>query len=192
MGPEPAGGPGTARDLSRGFKERKPWAGPFLAVPAVFGPENFHGAGDRDVPDPLDMSFLPPGRYDTAGRAARWLVGFDNDPAAPVVQDGGGNDAVVGQVEDAGGSVGGHPGRLSQGSWSCSWLNARHTHPSRATGPSVIYDTRSIPHEPRRAVLSAFEDEVFVLCKRGFDPDGGRTNRASASLPSRRTQVESG
>ena len=27
----------------------------------------------------------------------------------------------------------------------------RHTHPSRATGPSVIYDTRSFPHEPRRA-----------------------------------------
>jgi transposase len=29
----------------------------------------------------------------------------------------------------------------------------RHTHPSRATGPSVIYDTRSISHEPRRAGL---------------------------------------
>jgi hypothetical protein len=42
---------------------------------------------------------------------------------------------VVGQVEDAGGSLAHRPGRLIQGSWSCPWLNARHTHPSRATGP---------------------------------------------------------
>ncbi|MGO4806431.1 hypothetical protein AB4089_15020, partial [Arthrobacter sp. 2MCAF15] len=32
-------------------------------------------------------------------------------------------------------------------------LNARHTHPSRATGPFFIYDTESFPHEPRRAPL---------------------------------------
>ena len=39
------------------------------------------------------------------------------------------------------------------GSWSCSRLNARHTHPSRATGPFVFNDTNSIPHQPRRAGL---------------------------------------
>jgi hypothetical protein len=60
---------------------------------------------------------------DTAARAARWLVGFDDDlPSAS--SDGDGNDAVVGQVEEDGGSVGCDPDRLVQGSWSCSRLNA--------------------------------------------------------------------
>lgn len=46
-----------------------------------------------------------------------------------------GDDAVLGQTEDDSGSVRRHTGRLSQGSWCCPWLNARHTHPSRATVP---------------------------------------------------------
>jgi hypothetical protein len=43
---EPAGGPGPARDLGGGFEEREPGAVRFLAVPAVLGPEDLHGAGD--------------------------------------------------------------------------------------------------------------------------------------------------
>jgi hypothetical protein len=56
---------------------------------------------------------LPAGRDDSAARAARGLVGFDYDlPTAG--NDGGGDDAVVGQVEEDGGSVGCDPGRLVQ------------------------------------------------------------------------------
>ena len=58
---------------------------------------------------------------------------------------GDGDDAVVGQVEDAGGSVERHNDRLSEGSSSCSWLNARHTHPSRATGPFVATTRNQFP-----------------------------------------------
>jgi hypothetical protein len=46
----------------------------------------------------------------------------------------------------------------------------RHTHPSRATGPSVIYDTRSIPHETRRAYIPG-QDPV----NRGDVQDAGGT-----------------
>jgi hypothetical protein len=45
----PAGGTGTSRDLGGGFEEREPRAGPFLAVPAVLGPQELHGSGDGDV-----------------------------------------------------------------------------------------------------------------------------------------------
>jgi hypothetical protein len=80
-------------------------------VPAVLGPEDFHSAGDRDVPDPLEAAFLPPCRDDTATRAAGWLVRLNNDPATAVSKDTCGNDTVVGQVKDAGGSVRRRPGR---------------------------------------------------------------------------------
>ncbi|MCY1237542.1 hypothetical protein D9M72_502440 [compost metagenome] len=111
------------RDLGGGgFEECEPRAGRFFAAPAVLGPEDFHGASDRDVLDPLDAAFLPPRRHDTAGRPSLWLVGFDNDPAHCVVQNGGRDDKVVRQ--DAGGSVGRHNDRLSQGPWYCSRLNA--------------------------------------------------------------------
>lgn len=122
--PVPAGGPRPAGDLGGGFKEREPRTGRRLAVPAVLGPEDLHGPGNRDIPDPLETLLLPPRCHDTAGGAARGLVGFDNDPAPAIGQHAGRDDAVVGQVEDAGGSVRRHPGRLIQGSWSCPWLNA--------------------------------------------------------------------
>jgi SRSO17 transposase len=38
-------------------------------------------------------------------------------------------------------------------------LNARHTHPNRATGPLVFNDTNSIPHQPRRAINGANDPE---------------------------------
>ncbi|GAB2717303.1 hypothetical protein GCM10027038_14670 [Arthrobacter bambusae] len=43
---------------------------------------------------------------------ARWLVGFDNDPATADGAQAGGDDTVVGQVGDAGGSADRNPGRL--------------------------------------------------------------------------------
>jgi hypothetical protein len=109
--PEPASRAGEARGLWRGFEERHPVAGWFFAVPAVLGPEHIHGPGDRNIAKPLEAPLLAPGSNDAAARAARWLVRFDDDlPSAS--SDGGGNDAVIGQVEEDGGSVGCDPGRL--------------------------------------------------------------------------------
>ena len=65
------------------------------------------------------------------------------------------------QLGQPGGSVSRHPGRLFQGSWACSWLNARHTHPSRATGPFQLrhglnfpLTTKSRHHCPTRSTSS--------------------------------------
>lgn len=64
------------------------------------------------------------GGDDPAVRSPRWLIGFNDDLSA-AGSYGGGNDVVVGQVEENGGSVGCDPGGLDQGSWSCSRLNAK-------------------------------------------------------------------
>lgn len=109
---EPGRGAGTARDLGGGFIEREPRAGRFLTVLAVLGPADLHGSGDGDVLDPLEAAFLSPRRHNTAARAARWLVGLDDDLAAPIGQQADGHDAVARQVEDASGSVGRHNDRL--------------------------------------------------------------------------------
>lgn len=100
-------------------KNRRPRAGRLPAVPAVFGPEDLHGAGDVKVADPMDEPFLP-SRCDDTSWAARWLVGLDNDVAPVVVQDGSGDIAVVGQVEKPVAAPGGDPSSLSQDSRSCS------------------------------------------------------------------------
>lgn len=81
-----------------------------------------HRPGDGNIAQSLNTTFFPPGRNDPTARAARKLVGF-NDHLPPAGINNGGNDAVVGQVEENGGSVGCDPGRLDQGS-SCSRLNA--------------------------------------------------------------------
>ena len=60
------------------------------------------------------MGFLPPGCDDSAAWAARKRVSFDDD-LTPVSGHGRGDDTVVGQVEEDGGSVGCDPGRLDQG-----------------------------------------------------------------------------
>ena len=134
--PELSGGPGTARDLRGGFKEREPWAGPFLAMPA------WTRAHPRRRPQ--GCSRIHWKRRSFRGAATTQQLGwpggcsvFNDDLASAVLRRGGGHDAVVGQVEEAGGSVERHNRRLSQDSWSCSGLNARHTHPSRATCPLV-------------------------------------------------------
>ncbi|MGO4250540.1 alpha/beta hydrolase domain-containing protein [Paenarthrobacter sp. RAF54_2] len=50
----------------------------------------------------------------------------------------------------------------------------RHTHPSRATGPLVFYDTNSIPHQPRRASLSQRRsprrNRTRIVVRRPADP----------------------
>lgn len=68
-------------------------------------------ARDRNIAELLKAAFLPPQGNDAATRAAQGLVGFDDD-LPPASSDGGGDDAVVGQVEKDGGSVGCDPGRL--------------------------------------------------------------------------------
>jgi hypothetical protein len=50
MVPEQGRGAGAARDLGGGFEEREPRTGRLIAVPAVLGREDFHGAGDADGP----------------------------------------------------------------------------------------------------------------------------------------------
>lgn len=117
--------PGAARDLDVGFEEREPGTFRFLALPAVLGPADLHGASHGDIADALETPFFTPRRHGTAAGAARWLVGFDNNPAPAIVREGRGDDAVIGQVDDAGGSVVRRPlgsikaqSRLNQGSWS--------------------------------------------------------------------------
>ncbi len=76
------------------------------------------------------------------------LVGLDDD-LPPASGHGGGNDVIVGQVEEDDGSVGRDPGRLNQGSWSCSRLKCLDTLlPAGATGHFVFNDTNSPPHKP--------------------------------------------
>jgi hypothetical protein len=109
--PKPARGPGPARDLQGGLEERQPVALRFFAVAAVLGPEHVHRPGDRNVAEPWEAARLPPGSDDTAARTARQLVSLD-DNLPPAGSDGGGNDSIVGQIEEDGGSVGCVPGRL--------------------------------------------------------------------------------
>ncbi len=74
------------RDPSRLRREHRPLClvrRRFIAVPAVLGPESLDGAGDRDVPDPLEAPFLAPRRRYTAGRAPGRLVGFDTTSRRP-------------------------------------------------------------------------------------------------------------
>ena len=141
--PEPAGGADTAPDLGGGFEERELRAGQLLVVPAVLGPQDLHGAGDQDVADPLESTFLPPRRDDTAARAARRLVSFDNDLAPAVLQDGGRDDGVVEQVEDAGGSVRRRP-RWAQSRLVVPFLVECWTHSSQqGHGPPFLAATRN-------------------------------------------------
>jgi hypothetical protein len=77
-------GPGTVGNMGGGFEEREPAAAHFVAEPTVPGPEDLHGAGDRDVPDRLEAPFLPPRCDDTARRAARRLAGLDDDRRRPL------------------------------------------------------------------------------------------------------------
>lgn len=105
ISPRPPCGPGTARRLRRGFEERELVARWLFAVPPVLRPEHVHRPADRNVAESLKTALFPPGCYDPAAWAPWRLVSFDNDlPAAD--RDGDGNDVVVGQVEDDGGSAG--------------------------------------------------------------------------------------
>ena len=70
-----------------------------------------------------------------------------------------------------------------KGSWSCSRLDARHTHPSRATGPLVFNDTNSIPHEPRRALQASRKPAVrnWLISPSNPCGDGGTSTEAPPS-----------
>lgn len=56
------------------------------------------------------------GADDAAARAAGLGGGFDADPPLPEGEDVGIGDAVVGQIEEGGGSIGARGSRLDQGS----------------------------------------------------------------------------
>ena len=71
-----------------GADQRKSWARTPALTRTTHGPLKSEYS-DRDVPDPLDAAFLPPRCHDTTSRTAGRKVGFDNDPASAVVQDGG-------------------------------------------------------------------------------------------------------
>jgi hypothetical protein len=62
----------------------------------------------------------------------------------------------------------------------------RHTHPSRATGPSVIYDTRSIPHETRRAT----KEQLRALLRTGSLQDTNAVKARLEELVERAAQTE--
>lgn len=57
-----------------------------------------------------------PGADHAAGRAASLCGGIDVDPSLAEGEDLAAGDAVVGQVEDGGGSIGARGSRLDQGS----------------------------------------------------------------------------
>lgn len=97
VGPEMGGGAGTTLTRGRWIQKRQLRAYGFLALAAVFGPEDFHGAGDGECPDPLEAAFPPPGLDETDGRrAAGWLVRFDADPENAVYEYGRGSDTAFG------------------------------------------------------------------------------------------------
>ena len=115
MFPQPGGGPCPARDLGSRFEEREPGAVRFIAVPAVFGPHHLQRPGNGNIAQPLVTAFLDPHSDHPAGGAPRRLVGFNDDCSCSIGSDTGGDDTVIGQVEEGGGSVGCDPGRLMQG-----------------------------------------------------------------------------
>lgn len=90
--------PARLGNLRRGFKVRQLAAGRLFVVQEVLGPDHVHRTGNRNIPKPMEAAFPPPRGNDTAALAARWQVGFDNDPPAAGCDDDR-NDSVVGQVE---------------------------------------------------------------------------------------------
>lgn len=103
---ESAGGPCPARDLGCFLGEGLARAQVLVAEESPLGPDNFDRTGDRDVTQAL----WPAGMHSTADHAAQWTAGLggghDADPPLTEGKDLGIGDAVVGQVENGGGSIG--------------------------------------------------------------------------------------
>lgn len=88
----------------------------FIAEESSLGPKDFDGAGDGDVAQALVPAGMNAGADHAAGWAAGLGGGFDADPLLFEGEDLSVGDAVVGQVENGGGSIGAWGSRLDQGS----------------------------------------------------------------------------
>lgn len=104
---EPAGGPRPARDLGCFLGECLARAQVLIAEESPLGPEHFDRPGDRDITQTLWAAGMNAG----ADHPARWATGLggvhDADPSLAEGKDLSAGDAVVGQVENGGGSIGG-------------------------------------------------------------------------------------
>lgn len=102
---------------------------------------------------------------------ARWLVGFDNYPATADGEQAGGDDTVVGQVEDAGGSADRNPGRLVV-LFRVEWLDTLIPAGPRAF---VFTGTESIPRQPRGAsMVKAFGVTTLSWWRNSLHPQRPR------------------
>lgn len=108
----------------------------------TLGLEDLHSADDRDISDPLEAAFFPALRDHLAAPVASRFVhlalatGQSRWWSWPLAGNSG-------RLKRMKGSVGCDPGGLSKVPWSCSWLNARHTHPISPRAPLISYHTES-------------------------------------------------
>ncbi|MCU1566819.1 MAG: hypothetical protein JWQ56_1756 [Pseudarthrobacter sp.] len=114
--PEPAGGPCPARNLGCFLGECPARAQVLIAEESSLGPHHFDRPGDRNVTQALGPAGMHAGADHPARRAAGLGSGSDVDPSLTECKNLGTGDAVVGQVEDGGGSIGARGSRLDQGS----------------------------------------------------------------------------
>lgn len=116
----------------------------------------------------------------------RRLVCFNDDLASAIIRRGGGDDAIVGQVEDAGGSAERHtvrlrnppqgPGPRSHPAWQCSQKLRNIHHAPPGAGPGTRQRSHclvpGLPHpgsRPPRPDPHRLEDRnPGVLGRRGF------------------------
>jgi hypothetical protein len=96
------------------------------------------------------------------------LVGFDNDLPAAAGRDAAGDHAVVGQVEEGGGSlkrVVAASTAAPVGSFKARGpvpgLSARHSS-QQGHGSFFSYDPKSIPHQPQAPLRDSYQQSVRV------------------------------
>lgn len=80
--------------------------GVFIAEESPLGPDHFDRVSDRDGAQALWAAGMHARADHATGGAAGPGCGFDTAPSLPESEDLSVSDAVVGQVEDGGGSIG--------------------------------------------------------------------------------------
>ena len=114
---EPGGDPGPEGQLLSGLNERTPLTGRLLAGhTALAHPELQVISAGGQVFDPMLWSGLDPGGQHAAGGAGRFGGDRFNEDLSSGSLMGGGDDAIVGEVEQNRRSVD-WPGILEHGSW---------------------------------------------------------------------------
>lgn len=101
---QPLGRACEPRDLLGRLGERASGAPALDAEPAPLGPHHLGGAGDRDVPDPLQSTGINPLSHHAA-LGAPGRIGRGHHPPTLFGQVDGVDDAKVGQVEDRARSI---------------------------------------------------------------------------------------